>query len=1054
MTRPRATTECVWMAQVIEDWLRLVEGNRRGIRSERVSENTIVWLWSAIVSVMCIGGIVGGVSAGFVAEKFGRRGGLVLNNILVFVTVLIYGTGGVEVRIPASHLGPVAPTSPPIRDRMILVPNQNPIRSQIEFRTTMMQPAPRRTGLYSRRGNSRIFARGNRAGRCLPLVSRFSRGSPVSPALKFVRCYMLTALHPHWLSRPRSDRTLAYHQGEPGSIPGRVTEFSQVGIVPDDAVGRWVSSGSPVSPTHPFWHRFIFTSITLIGSQDLAMLIIGRLIIGINNGLSAALCPMYLTEIAPRKLRGAIGSLYELFVNVGSVLALFFGLEILLGTDGGWPYLFGLMAVPAVLQMFLLHICPETPMYLLANHPTDTRAREGQTPIHFRINSVLNAVHAKSSGGVNGMGKRDGPEKTRWTTATVGETGYPRENPRTSGVSRTVPTRKSPDVTPLGIEPGSPREKANTPAAVPQRPLNNWNVDKESMMWLRDTDDIDEEMAELSAELEAHKETPIVSIREFFINSSLMKPLIIAVVVMASQQFSGINAVSYCKYFMFCLWYLAVTELHVVRPSDDSLRPAITAIKTANTSARRDSHSRDGLVHLEAAPKLMMRYRGPSGGSASPPPGTEDIIPGRIALGMPGGGDANGSEAAARKVESRMSRQDREHIIEVMLKAKYLSCDEGTMYGRRQGIVSERNLWQDFWPCQWRGIWASSRTRRRSDVMYFSTKIFVLANLSSSSAQYATLGVGVVKMLAIFVSTGLVDRAGRRILLIAGYSGMFVATIFLTVCLVYVGSAELEIFSVSEAKKRGCDKGAKRLKYAMASTRRVSKLTWSFLVMQRWPDPLVSHHSKPGSVLEEAKAKFSHIENMAGVAGTAAWIIYVTMVLLAVFVGMFSIGPGPIPWFLVDELFSHDTRSTAGSLAVTVNWFCNFIVGLAFLPLQVHTLSPSKHLQGCSDHDLPPTKTNRVQSPAGSLPDFCKLESCRTKPLVGEFSQGSLVYPTLSFLHCSMRSSITLICSQDLAVKSSANLFTHLLLSPCVPGTLGKRRLRWVGVNSTMAPSN
>ncbi|KAJ8883910.1 hypothetical protein PR048_015765 [Dryococelus australis] len=36
----------------------------------------------------------------------------------------------------------------------------------------------------------------------------------------------------------------------------------------------------------------------------------------------------------------------------------------------------------------------------------------------------------------------------------------------------------------------------------------------------------------------------------------------------------------------------------------------------------------------------------------------------------------------------------------------------------------------------------------------------------------------------------------------------------------------------------------------------------------------------------------------------------------------------------------------------------------------------------------PPTKANRIQSPAGS-PDFRKWESCRTMPLVGRFSQGS-----------------------------------------------------------------
>ncbi|KAJ8896966.1 hypothetical protein PR048_002312, partial [Dryococelus australis] len=51
--------------------------------------------------------------------------------------------------------------------------------------------------------------------------------------------------HLHYTSRRRSSAisTLATHQGEPGSIPGRVTGFSQVVIVPDDAVGRRVFSG-------------------------------------------------------------------------------------------------------------------------------------------------------------------------------------------------------------------------------------------------------------------------------------------------------------------------------------------------------------------------------------------------------------------------------------------------------------------------------------------------------------------------------------------------------------------------------------------------------------------------------------------------------------------------------------------------------------------------------------------------------------------------------------------------------------------------------------------
>ncbi|KAJ8879130.1 hypothetical protein PR048_019736 [Dryococelus australis] len=55
----------------------------------------------------------------------------------------------------------------------------------------------------------------------------------------------------------------------------------------------------------------------------------------------------------------------------------------------------------------------------------------------------------------------------------------------------------------------------------------------------------------------------------------------------------------------------------------------------------------------------------------------------------------------------------------------------------------------------------------------------------------------------------------------------------------------------------------------------------------------------------------------------------------------------------------------------------------------------------------PPTKAIRVRSPSGSQ-DFCKWESCRTMPLVGEFSRGLPFPPPPT-------TSITLIGSRDLA---------------------------------------
>ncbi|KAJ8866651.1 hypothetical protein PR048_032512 [Dryococelus australis] len=50
----------------------------------------------------------------------------------------------------------------------------------------------------------------------------------------------------------------------------------------------------------------------------------------------------------------------------------------------------------------------------------------------------------------------------------------------------------------------------------------------------------------------------------------------------------------------------------------------------------------------------------------------------------------------------------------------------------------------------------------------------------------------------------------------------------------------------------------------------------------------------------------------------------------------------------------------------------------------------------------PPIKANRVQSPAGSLPEFRKPESCRRYRCLAGFSRGSPVSPALSFRRCSI----------------------------------------------------
>ncbi|KAJ8873457.1 hypothetical protein PR048_024274 [Dryococelus australis] len=64
--------------------------------------------------------------------------------------------------------------------------------------------------------------------------------------------------------------------------------------------------------------------------------------------------------------------------------------------------------------------------------------------------------------------------------------------------------------------------------------------------------------------------------------------------------------------------------------------------------------------------------------------------------------------------------------------------------------------------------------------------------------------------------------------------------------------------------------------------------------------------------------------------------------------------------------------------------------------------------------------------PGRVTPDFRMWESCQMIPLVGVFSRWSPVFNALSFRRCSILTSIALIGSQDLVVKSRPNLFTSL----------------------------
>ena len=118
------------------------------------------------------------------------------------------------------------------------------------------------------------------------------------------------------------------------------------------------------------------------------MLIAGRLIIGINSGLNAGLAPMYLSEIAPTSMRGAVGTVYQLIITISILLSQILGMKNVLGTESGWPLLLSLTIIPAIFQVLTLPFCPESPKFLLLDKDDEMAANKGKKYFYFLFSFI------------------------------------------------------------------------------------------------------------------------------------------------------------------------------------------------------------------------------------------------------------------------------------------------------------------------------------------------------------------------------------------------------------------------------------------------------------------------------------------------------------------------------------------------------------------------------------------------------------------------------------------------------------------------------------------
>ncbi|KAL2092278.1 hypothetical protein ACEWY4_012076 [Coilia grayii] len=117
-------------------------------------------------------------------------------------------------------------------------------------------------------------------------------------------------------------------------------------------------------------------------SHFFELLIVARFLSGINAGVGMCVQILYLTEIAPRALRGALAMSTSIFLTGGIFIGQVVGLQELLGREEYWPILLSTTCIPAAAQLLTLPWFPESPRYLLIDKGNESACDKALKQLH------------------------------------------------------------------------------------------------------------------------------------------------------------------------------------------------------------------------------------------------------------------------------------------------------------------------------------------------------------------------------------------------------------------------------------------------------------------------------------------------------------------------------------------------------------------------------------------------------------------------------------------------------------------------------------------------
>lgn len=146
---------------------------------------------------------------------------------------------------------------------------------------------------------------------------------------------------------------------------------------------------------------FIIGTLILLVSNGLGIFVVGRVLIGIAIGLASFIVPMYISELAPERIRGALVSLNQLFVTLGILVS--YGVDNLFSASGAWKDMFAVGLIPAFILLIGIAFMPNSPRWLVFKHRSDKATKvlekvRGQKDVTAEMNEIEDSIKNESKG--------------------------------------------------------------------------------------------------------------------------------------------------------------------------------------------------------------------------------------------------------------------------------------------------------------------------------------------------------------------------------------------------------------------------------------------------------------------------------------------------------------------------------------------------------------------------------------------------------------------------------------------------------------------------------